>query len=55
MYRHFINQVAIKVLELEVEYKKIAEKLPAKLDDVFEPTIKINIGTNEIAVVAPRL
>ena len=30
MYQHFINQVAIKVRELEDEYKKIAEKLPAK-------------------------
>ena len=41
MYQHFINQVAIKVRELEDEYKKIAEKLPANLDDIFEPTIKI--------------
>ena len=41
MYQHFINQVAIKVRELENEYKKIAEKMSAKLDDIFEPTIKI--------------
>ena len=30
MYQHFLNQVAIKVRELEDEYKKIAEKLPVK-------------------------
>ena len=51
MYQHFVDQVAIKVRELEEEYKKIAEKLPVKLDDIFEPTIKINIGTNEIAAL----
>ena len=51
MYQHFINQVAIKVRDLEEEYKKIAEKLPVKLDDIFEPTIKIKIGTNEIAAL----
>ena len=32
-------------------YKIIAEKLPVKLDDIFEPTIKIKIGTNEIAAL----
>ena len=26
-------------------------KLPANLDDIFEPTIKINVGTNEIAAL----
>ena len=51
MYQHFVDQVAIKVRELEEEYKKIAEKLPVKLDDIFEPTIKIKIGTNEIAAL----
>ena len=51
MYQHFINQVAIKVRELEEEYKKIAEKLHVKRDDIFEPTIKIKIGTNEIAAL----
>ena len=51
MYQHFVNQVAIKVRELEEEYKQIAEKLPVKLDDIFEPTIKIKIGTNEIATL----
>src|SRR3954469_2533080 len=51
MYQHFVNQVAIKVHELEEEYKKITEKLPVKLDDIFEHTIKIKIGTNEIAAL----
>src|SRR3954465_11792435 len=51
MYQYFVNQVAIKVRELEEEYKKIAEKLPIKLDDIFEPTIKIKIGTNEIVAL----
>src|SRR3954469_14428792 len=51
MYQHFVNQVAIKVHELEEEYKKITEKLPAKLDDIFEPTIKIKIGANEISAL----
>src|SRR4051812_27622325 len=47
----FINQVAIKVRELEMEYKQLSEKLPAKLDDIFEPTIKIKISANEIAAL----
>ena len=51
IYQHFVSQVAIKVRELEDEYKKNAEKLPAKLDDIFEPIIKINVGTNEIATL----
>ena len=41
-YKEFINQVAYKVPELELEYTKLSEKLPAKLEDIFEPTIKIN-------------
>src|SRR3954466_1628953 len=51
MYQHFVNQVAIKVHEIKEEYKKIAEKLPVKLDYIFEPTIKIKIGTNDIAAL----
>src|SRR5215216_3222843 len=51
MYQHFVNQVAIKVCEVEEEYKQIAEKLPVKLYDIFDPTIKIKIGTNEIAAL----
>ena len=39
-YQMFINQVATQVRELEMEYKRLSEKLPAKLDDIFEPTIK---------------
>ena len=51
IYRRFINEVAIKARELEADYRKLAEKLPAKLDDIFEPTIKIHIGVNEIAAL----
>ena len=51
MYQHFVNQVAIKVRELEEEYKKISEKLLVKLDEIFEPAIKIKIGTNEIGAL----
>jgi hypothetical protein len=50
-YQIFISQVAEKVHELEMEYKKLSEKLPAKLDDIFEPIIKIKIGTNEIVAL----
>ena len=39
-YQMFISQVATKVRELKMEYKQLFEKLPAKLDDIFEPTIK---------------
>jgi hypothetical protein len=39
----------MKVRELENDYKELSEKLPAKLDDIFEPTAKIKIGVNEIA------
>jgi hypothetical protein len=51
MYQHFTNQVAKNVRELENEYKKLSERLPAKLDDIFEPMIKIHIGVNEIAAL----
>ena len=51
IYQQFINEVAIKVRELEMDYRKLAEKLSAKLDDIFEPTIKIHIGVNEIAAL----
>ena len=50
-YKDFINQVAIKVRELENDYKKLSEKIPAKLDDIFEPTIKITIGENEFTAL----
>jgi hypothetical protein len=50
-YQFFISQVAEKVHELEMEYEKLSEKLPAKLDDIFEPIIKIKIGTNEIVAL----
>jgi hypothetical protein len=51
MYQQFINKVAMKVCELEDEYKKLYEKLPNKQEDIFEPTIRINIGVNEIAAL----
>jgi hypothetical protein len=51
MYQVFINHAAEKVHELENEYKKLSEKLAAKLDDIFEPTIKISLGTNEIVAL----
>jgi hypothetical protein len=50
-YQFFISQVAEKVHELEMEYEKLSEKLPAKFDDIFEPIIKIKIGTNEIVAL----
>ena len=50
-YKEFINQVAYNVQELEVEYAKLSEKLPAKLEDIFEPTIKINLAVNEIVAL----
>src|SRR5215216_4359030 len=34
-----------------MEYKRLADKLPAKLDDIFEPTIKIKLGVNEISTL----
>uniref|UniRef100_A0ACD5ULE6 Uncharacterized protein n=1 Tax=Avena sativa TaxID=4498 RepID=A0ACD5ULE6_AVESA len=51
MYQRFVNHVAIKVRELDEEYKQITKKLPVKLDDIFESTIKIKIETNEIAAL----
>jgi hypothetical protein len=51
MYSQFIHEVACKVRDLEQQYKKLVEKLPAKLDDIFEPTIKIHFETNEVAAL----
>lgn len=45
-YRDFIDQVAMKVRELEDEYAKLTEKLLAKQEDIWEPVIKIGIGMN---------
>jgi len=50
-YQQFINQVALKVRELEQDYNKLAGKLAAKLEDIFEPTIKTKIGINEIVAL----
>jgi hypothetical protein len=41
VFQEITNQVAMKVHELENKYKKICEKLPAKLEDIFEPTIEL--------------
>jgi hypothetical protein len=46
--QHFINQVDMKVYDLQNEYKKLSEKLPANKVYIFEPTIRINIGVNEV-------
>jgi hypothetical protein len=43
-YQNFIDQVSEKVDELENKYTKFSEKLPAKLDDIFEPTVKVKLG-----------
>ena len=34
-----------------MEYRRLADKLPAKLDDIFEPTIKVKLGVNEISAL----
>jgi hypothetical protein len=47
-YKSFIHQVAINVRELGTECKKLHEKLPAKQEDIFEPTIEIEIGMNKL-------
>jgi hypothetical protein len=51
VYQQIINRVVMMVHELENKYKKLFEKLHAKLDDIFEPTIKINIGLHKIAAL----
>jgi hypothetical protein len=48
---HFINQVAIKVHVLEMDYKILSEKLPTKLEDIFEPIVKTKVWINEIATL----
>jgi hypothetical protein len=54
VYQPFINQIAIKVVDLEDGYKKLSEKLPAEQEDIFVPTIKINIGINEIVALCDQ-
>ena len=46
-YNVFVNHVAAKVRELDDERKKLFSKLPAKQEDVFEPTIEIEIELNK--------
>ena len=46
-YNHFVEHVAIKVCELDDERKKLYGNLPAKQEDIFEPTIEIEIGLNK--------
>ena len=48
VYKSFVNQVDVRVRELENYYKRLSEKLPAKLDDIFQPTIKIVLGQNKL-------
>jgi hypothetical protein len=49
VYKSFINEVAAKTRELQMEYAILSKELPAKLDNTFEPAIKIGVGINEIA------
>ena len=46
-YNNFIDLVATKVGELELEYKKLIDKLPAKQWDISEPTTELEIGMNK--------
>jgi hypothetical protein len=39
-YQILINQVAEKIHELENGYKKLSEKLPAKLDDILSQLLR---------------
>ena len=34
----FINQIALNVCELELDYRKLFKKPPNKLEDIFKPT-----------------
>ena len=46
-YKLFVDQVVDKVPELGAKILKLYGKLPAKQEDIFEPTIKIEIGLNK--------
>ena len=36
---------------MKLEYRKLCEKLQAKQEDIYEPTIKIHLGVNEITAL----
>jgi hypothetical protein len=42
-YKEFINQVTCKVRDLELEYKKLYNKLLDKEEDIFVPIINVSI------------
>lgn len=46
-YNCFIEHVPTKVRELDDKRKKLYGKLPAKQEDIFEPSIEIEIGLNK--------
>lgn len=46
-YNFFIHLVATKLCELELEYKKLHDNLLAKQENIFEPTVKLEIGMNK--------
>uniref|UniRef100_A0A8R7VAG5 Aspartic peptidase DDI1-type domain-containing protein n=1 Tax=Triticum urartu TaxID=4572 RepID=A0A8R7VAG5_TRIUA len=50
-YNVFFEQVAAKVRKLGDEIKKLYNKLPAKQEDAFEPTIEVEIRLNKFSVL----
>jgi hypothetical protein len=48
IYRQIIDEVIINVCEEEKDYRKLTEKLPINLDDIFDPTIQIHIVVIEM-------
>jgi hypothetical protein len=42
-YKEFISQVTCKVHDLELEYKKLYNKLLDKEEDIFVPIINVSI------------
>ena len=50
-YNVFVDHVATKVHELDDERKKLYSKLPAKQEEVLEPTIYIGIGLNKFSAL----
>ena len=49
-YNVIVDHVAAMVHELDDERKKLFGKLPAKQEDIIEPTIEIKIGMNKFNV-----
>jgi hypothetical protein len=48
IYEQIIDEVIINVCEEEKDYRKLTEKLPINLDDIFDPTIQIHIVVIEM-------